>query len=413
MAFLLLSSQSVRMSYNNRYMRCYCLWAVLFLLSLTASARVRITVFHPDSEQRQEVVEVEAQALRKALAIGESSPFVLKNATGQQQGYQITHDGKLLFFASVRPKQSWTVYAEIGQPQNFKVWTRGSLYKIRKDDIAWENDRCAYRVYGPALQATGEKAFGIDVWVKNTSDLVLDYRYARDHRGNVVADSLRRLGLRAAADSAVQAMTFHLDHGYGMDGYGVGPTLGCGTPALMEGGRLILLYCYKSYQILDNGPLRFTVKLDFAANADGIVEHRIISLDRGSHFNKITVWYDHLTRPMTFCAGIVLNGNGDPWFGENFTAYADPTDRPDVHGSEIYVAALFPYHKVVMGKTPDGKNAVGMIKNYKGEKVTYFAGAAWSLYDIPNFTVWKEIVRSCMECYSDRQRMLRESITVE
>ena len=36
----------------------------------------------------------------------------------------------------------------------------------RKDDFAWENELVAYRVYGPALQATGEITSGIDVWSK-------------------------------------------------------------------------------------------------------------------------------------------------------------------------------------------------------------------------------------------------------
>jgi len=30
--------------------------------------------------------------------------------------------------------------------------------------VAWENDRIAFRTYGPALQATGEKAVGYDIW---------------------------------------------------------------------------------------------------------------------------------------------------------------------------------------------------------------------------------------------------------
>ena len=33
----------------------------------------------------------------------------------------------------------------------------------RKDDFAWENDRIAFRMYGPALEADGEISSGIDV----------------------------------------------------------------------------------------------------------------------------------------------------------------------------------------------------------------------------------------------------------
>lgn len=103
--------------------------------------------------------------------------------------------------------------------------------------------------------------------------------------------------------------------------------------------------------------------------------------------------------PMTFCSGVVLNGKGELNEGTGYVAYADPTDRPNVHGSEIYVAALFPYNNVTIGKTPDNKNAVGMISNYTGDHITYYAGAGWSRYDIPNFEVWKLTVKQAMDNY--------------
>src|ERR1700731_170737 len=42
----------------------------------------------------------------------------------------------------------------------------------RKDDFAWENQFVTYRVYGPALEATGEIASGIDVWSKRVPNFV-------------------------------------------------------------------------------------------------------------------------------------------------------------------------------------------------------------------------------------------------
>lgn len=363
--------------------------------------QVAITINNPSNYARQEVVEVDAAKIRNGLGIGEGQAFVIKNSAGQELDQQITHDGKLLLDASVLPNSSWTVYASKGQPKKMTPSVYGALYKIRKDDIAWENDHCAYRVYGPALQRTGEKSFGIDVWVKSTPDLILDKRYLEDRKSNLDAAPLEREDRKIEAQYYHINGSFHLDHGNGLDGYGVGPTLGCGTPALIDGDKLILPYCYTDYDILDNGPLRFTVCLDYGKNADGVDEHRIISLDKGSHFNKIKVWYDNIKTPLTMCAGVVLNGKGTLSNGANYVAYADPTDRPDVHGSEIYVAALFPYNNVKTGKTPDGKNAVGMISNYKGEPITYYAGAAWSRYDIANFNIWKTTVDLAIEGYKN------------
>lgn len=369
----------------------------------TPAKQVAVTISNASSKTRQQIVELELDEIRKKLGVPADAPVVIKNGAGQELTTQKTHDGKLLVDASVRGKSSWTIYASAGQPKTMKPSVYGALYKIRKDDIAWENDRCAYRVYGPALQKTGEKSYGIDVWVKNTPDLVLDKRYADDHQSNMDAWPIEKEGRKEEGAFFHGNGSFHLDHGNGFDGYGVGATLGCGAPALIMGGKLILPYCYKDYDILDNGPLRFTVCLEYGDNAEGtnMREHRIISLDKGSHFNKITVWYDSIRTPLTFCSGVVLNGKGTLYKGDGFVAYADPTDRPDVHGSEIYVAALFPYNGVTTGTTPDGKNAVGMIADYKGEPVTYYAGAAWSRYDIADFDIWKLTVKAAMDAYKN------------
>lgn len=64
-----------------------------------------------------------------------------------------------------------------GTPEAFKTIACGKQYPERVDDVAWENDRIAFRTYGPALQATGEKAYGCDIWVKCVSEPIVDMRY--------------------------------------------------------------------------------------------------------------------------------------------------------------------------------------------------------------------------------------------
>ena len=50
-----------------------------------------------------------------------------------------------------------------------------------KDDFAWENDKIAFRMYGPALEADGEVSSGIDVWSKSTPRLVINDWYQKHH----------------------------------------------------------------------------------------------------------------------------------------------------------------------------------------------------------------------------------------
>lgn len=417
------------------------------LMMLLASAgsnychaqQATIVVSNPTSTPRVELIslcmsEVKAKLGNATHKKGEA--YIVKNKQGQQIGSQITHDGYLLIDACVRPHGSATYYVTIGKPYQQKVWATGALYKIRKDDIAWENDRCAYRVYGSALQRTGERSFGTDVWVKNTPDTVVYERYVKDMNGNIKGDKIdakvralkkqekveKNTAKAAALAKQIKALqaesnevdiltSFHLDHGNGLDPYRVGATLGLGAPSLMVGKNLVLPYCYKDYRILDNGPLRFTVELTYNPSTVGdmknVVEHRIISLDKGSNFNKMTVWYDGLTTPTDFATGFPIHEEDTETktFAKDYVSYADPTDNVEVNNSQVYVGVLFPegidntYYQL-FDKKHDGAtgHALGLKRGLKNqEKYSYYFGAAWSKYDVRSYAEWQIRIKDYLD----------------
>lgn len=416
---------------------------IIMLLALAGSnyshaQQATVVVNNPTDAQRQELVEVnisDVKAKLAGIAPKKGEAYIVKNKRGQQIGSQITHDGKLLIDASIRPHGSATYYISIGKPYPQKVWTTGALYKMRKDDIAWENDRCAYRVYGPALQRTGERSFGTDIWVKNTPDTVVYDRYVMDKQGNVDGDKVdekvkseerKMKNLSGAALEAQKAKikalkaesyeidvttSFHLDHGNGLDPYRVGATLGLGAPSLMIGNQQFLPYCYKTYKILDNGPLRFTVELTYNPSTIGdmqnVVEHRIISLDKGSNFNKMTVWYEGLTHPTDFATGFPIHEEDTETktFAKDYVSYADPTDNIEVNNSQVFVGVLFPngidntYYQL-FDKKHDGAtgHALGLKRGLKNaEKYSYYFGAAWSKYDVRSYTEWQIRIKEFLE----------------
>lgn len=192
-----------------------------------------------------------------------------------------------------------------GNPDTLSVIACGRHYPERMDDIAWENDKAAYRAYGPALEASGERAWGYDVFTKSVSEPVVEMRYARelDPQARAQISAWRKEDRKEQADSLAQAISYHVDHGNGMDCYSVGPTLGGGTAALMTADSMLIYpRCYKEYEILDNGPLRFTVRLKYASFTAGsdtsVVETRLISLDCGSHLNRTEVSYGGLRQSL-------------------------------------------------------------------------------------------------------------------
>ena len=390
----------------NKSKFIYAFALSLLLTPLHAkAANMTVSVSNNDKVQRQELVEVQMKDVYAKLGLKQGDKFIVKNALGQQVAYQITYDGKLLIEASVRPGGTADFTIMPGEPKPMKTFVCGKQYPERVDDIAWENDRTAYRVYGPALQRSGEKAYGIDVWVKNTPDLEVDKRYKTELSNHPKIEELKKAGKTEEAIEMEQETTYHFDHGYGLDCYKVGPTLGCGTPALMDGSEIVMPYCYKTYKILDNGPLRFTVQLDYnpfnIGDDKNVTEHRIISCDKGSNFNKMTVWYDGLTKPRDMVAGVVIHSEDTKSIvcGENYVLYADPTDNPAKQNFQIYVGVLFPNGvkntKSIMYDTPTNGNAghgVGMITYQPNEKYTYYFGSAWSKNDVRTMNEW--ILRS-------------------
>ena len=86
---------------------------------------VKIKVSNEQNSQRQELVEVDAAAIRQKLGIGKEETFVVKNALGQEVGYQLTYDGRLLLDVSVRPCGTAVFTVEQGKPHVPKVFVTG------------------------------------------------------------------------------------------------------------------------------------------------------------------------------------------------------------------------------------------------------------------------------------------------
>ena len=299
-----------------------------------------------------------------------------------------------------------TYTIQSGTPDPYNVIACGRYYPERLDDMAWENDLVGFRAYGPALQARGERGFGYDLFTKRgTAAPVLEDMYAKE----LDADSWKQVNeLRKtdpkAADELVRTFSYHIDHGYGMDCYAVGPTLGAGVSALMVNDTIIYPWCYKTQEVLDNGPLRFTVKLEFnplAVKGDtAVVETRLITLDAGSHLNRTAVSYSNLKESLPIVTGIVLHEPDGAVVADaagGYMTYVDPTTGPD--NGKIFMGAafpavvkeaktvLFPIEEKKMRNNADGH--VLVVSDYEpGADYVYYWGFAWDRADIKTAEAW-------------------------
>jgi len=384
----------------------WILMLALALLSGVASAadRVKITVKNSlDVERKGEIVEVPMADLYKKF--GARKTFVVTDDNGREITSQITYDGLLIFQADVKAKGSTHYYVREGKPRQYEAKAFGRYVPERADDFAWENDRVAFRCYGPALQQRGEKAYGYDIWNKRTNKMVVDERYAMELDPEVadVCRMLKRRGYDQLAQELYYSVSYHVDHGDGMDCYKVGPTLGAGATALLaNGGKDIFYpYCYTHCELLDAGPLRVTVLLTYEEKEfEGQKEKeiRIISLDAGSQLNKVLVGYNGLKRTVPMAVGIVVHDdNPTAYFMNDAEGYMGLEDLGDLlqykegyrevlnkDFGQIYVGAVFPDKNVKTEfRKMEGLGGVTGhilgVANYKPKSTfTYYFGAGWS-----------------------------------
>ena len=376
----------------------------LLYLLLSLSARSQTIVLKNNTTlQRHEVVEVENLKV--------DSQLVLFDAFDVEQPYQWTHDGKLLLFASIRPYGTATYKLKPGKPSTAKPFVFVKHYPERLDDIMIENDRTAYRFYGPALQRSGQQGYGIDIWLKSTPDMIVDNIYKLEYSRHPEISALKKQGKQREAELITTLTSYHLNHGMGMDCYNVGPTLGCGTPSIIVGDSLLFPWCYDTYKVLDQGPLRVSVQMDFAPTDRGslgtVTEHRIVTLDRGSNFCQMKVWYTGLKKPANVASGFVIHAADTTSLvvERDFMHYADPTSDPERYNCQIYVATLYPAGisttKKMMYQQPANGNAghaVGIHQNlHNDEPFTYYFGSAWSQYDVHSQAEWQLRITSFMQ----------------
>ena len=377
---------------------CTCIQSLVTGCSLTKDRQIITITNHLDLPRTEELVEIPLKQLHRSLW-AEDKTWVVLDSEGNQVPYQITYDSLLIFPVRIEAKGSADYTIANGIPAPSDTISCGRCYPERLDDIAWENDKAAYRAYGPALQRSGERGFGYDILTKSVPYPVLEERYRKelDPVARKQMKELRESGKHHEADSIGRAISYHIDHGNGMDCYSVGPTLGGGTAALLVDSSLVYPYCYREYQTLDNGPLRFTVRLEFnpltVASDSNVIETRVISLDKGSYLNRTILSYQHLSKPCLLATGIVVHPQNPDgaWIGKDqaIIAYADSTDRVNAGNGVIHVGVLLTKNPLWKGVrwfneqekqfSPGALGHVMMISNYKpGKPLVYYWGSSWS-----------------------------------
>jgi hypothetical protein len=354
-------------------------WCVV-AVSCVSEKTLRITVENPsDFDRPAELVEIPVSDLTAKITLEDGQTFVLTNEKQECLPAQITYDGKFIFQAGTKAKESVTYTLSAGAPPTFRAKTYGRFITERKDDFAWENERVAFRIYGPALVEIDGPSNGLDFWYKRTDELIVDKWYKDDLAG---------------------VRSYHEDHGEGLDDYKVGRTLGGGMMAPYVNDTLWLNENFIRQEALDNGPLRTTFRLtykDIDVNGTTFGESRIFSIDAGSQLTKVVQAYG-TTEVIPVAAGIVKRPGSDAILknrtghGTTTLIYAEPASETV---GNVYVGMVFPSglektaidtYRIVhpkSGTKETHSHVLGITSYHPDRPVIYYTGYGWSKSGFP------------------------------
>jgi hypothetical protein len=324
-------------------------------------------------DRKGEMVEVKITSLKVPF---ETRTYVLKDKRNKEVGYQLIYKGNkrpqsLIFQADVKANSSAVYSLAVGKPAVVKPKTFARFVPERKDDFAWENDIAAYRMYGPAL-ANENPSNGVDFWSKSTDKLVVDQRYK---------------------DDIYNKISYHIDHGQGLDFYKVAHTLGCGGIAPYTLGKLCVGDHFSTYKVIESGPFRSVFTLVYDSVKVGKVIYKevlTITTNAGSMLNKAVVKFTGPDHKFELAAGIALHDGKGIWkynIANGTSGYAEEAvSDTNVPSGRNYVGVYIPVK--VNKAIKDPENAL-IIASYKvGEPFTYYFGGGWSKWMFPTDTDW-------------------------
>jgi hypothetical protein len=353
---------------RNRF--TVCLFSIFLLISCSPKL-AEITMENTlDFERNGEMVEINTE---KLPANFNQQPYLLKNEKGEEIAYQELTENKsrlLIFQATVPAKSKVTYTLTKGNPAIVAPKTYARYIPERKDDFAWENDLAAYRMYGPAL-ANENPSNGVDLWLKCTDSLIVDKFYS---------------------DELKKGLSYHVNHGLGLDCYGVGHTMGAGGIAPYT-SQLWIGNHYDRHETLVNGPLRsvFTLTYDSVLIDTHYYRQTItITVDAGSLLNKADVNYVGTDKTLKLAAGIVLHKTKAQTFSDKenrVIAYAEnAVSDAGLPSGRNFVGVYAPESDA---EILEEDNHLLILGDYQaGSHYKYYFGGGWNQWKFPDDKDW-------------------------
>ena len=253
----------------------------------------------------------------------------------------------------------------------------------RKDDFAFENDKVAFRVYGPALARANENN-GTDCWFKRTDKPVVNRWYAAHFQGK----------------------SYHEDHGEGYDPYHVGSSLGCGAVALWQPGqddKLVQPNVYQSFKVLEKSDEQVSFELTYRWEDRGIQEVKQITLRRGSQLYQAQSQFTKNGKPIKLDVAVGVSTHDGKALVDVNDDRSVVSTWEKIDDSHVGTAVVLPQAYIAtfheqQSDQQDRSNAVLVTSTDDDGKLTYYAGFAWEkAQDITTYFQWKQYLANYLD----------------
>ncbi len=250
----------------------------------------------------------------------------------------------------------------------------------RTDDYTWENNKVAFRVYGPTAQKMiedsipgGTLSSGVDAWLKK-----VDYPIINKWYKETLVD---------------KTGSYHEDTGEGLDNFHVGVSRGVGGIAVKSEDTYYLSKNYTEWRTITTGPIRTSFYLnyeDWDANGNTIQESKIISLDFGNNFSKFET---SIKGTANISAGLTLHEKDGEVSGSTkngWVSYWQPHPNSEIGTAIIASNKYFANFEKYDTAEIDLSNAYAHL-NVIDYNVVYYAGFAWSESNqFPTKELWEQ-----------------------
>ena len=357
--------------------------AVLFSCEQEKKATVITIKNSLDFERTFETIEIQ----KSSLNVDDFTSVGIKNIkTGELQVTQfvdVDGDGtmdELLFQPKIAPnseaKFEVVTITEAEQPKAEEL-CYSRFVPERTDDYTWENDKVAFRVYGPDAQYRAENnlpqptlSSGVDAWLKRVSYPIINKWYKE-----TLVD---------------KTGSYHEDTGEGLDNFHVGVGRGVGGIAIKVNEEYYYSKNFTKYRTITTGPLRTSFYLEFEdwdAAGNKITETKTISLDLGNNFSKFST---NITGTNTISAGLILHEKDGEVSGSDqngWVSYWQPHADSELGTAIIASKETFKSFEKYDVEAKDVSAADAHL-NVSNNKVVYYAGFGWK--KAGNFTTKKE-----------------------